>query len=195
MILSLIIYAESWSTDNLGEYALFILLMKPIFSIIPLLTFAIAYICNDDKMGWIKSPIFSMCLAVLGLIIFKLVVSSSLSIAITAESTNDELSEDDGPEIFAFDSWPDFFIGWFVPVLSAGIGALLSKSHNLFKVNLNEDKNVNVSKEKVQKTFAPSIDKVGRISPDGYEWIDLEDGTQWFRINGSGVPYEKYINN
>jgi hypothetical protein len=40
--------------------------------------------------------------------------------------------------------------------------------------------------------MVPDINQVGRISPDGYEWVDMQDGTQWFRIQNSGVPYERY---
>ena len=52
------------------------------------------------------------------------------------------------------------------------------------------------NKSKSQKTkrrfLVPDINQVGRLSPDGYEWVDMPDGTQWFRTQNSRIPYERY---
>ena len=121
---------------------------------------------------------------------FKLVIELGFNAGLEIASTSDDIDTSNAG-LFDADNWSEKFREWVLPVFTAGLGSLMFALNSTITKSNTKSKKSKSQKPK-HRVMVPDINQVGRISPDGYEWVDMQDGTQWFRIQNSGVPYERY---
>ena len=56
---------------------------------------------------------------------------------------------------------------------------------------LNLKEYLHIKEIEFKQSLRPSPSTSGQISPDGFEWLSLDDGTKWYRRANSGDQYQK----
>ena len=189
-IFSMLIFSMSWDSDSALEYAISLTFFGVIFYSIPIMTFLISYNSFNKEHKLLQGFFFSVILAIIGLILFKLVIELGFSAGLEIASTSDDIDTSDAG-LFDAENWSEKMREWVLPAFTAGLGSLMFVLHSIITKSNTKSKKSRSQKPK-HRAMVPDINQVGRISPDGYEWVDMQDGSQWFRIQNSGVPYERY---
>lgn len=187
-IFSMVIYSISWDSDSQLEYLLSLVFFSPIFYSIPVITFLISYKSFNKEYKLLSGFFSSVILSLIGLFLFKLIISLGFSAGLEAVSSQDD---NDDAEFFDTEGWGEITREWVLPSFTAGLGCFMFVLHSSItkpKTKSNKSK----SQKTKRRSLVPDINQVGRLSPDGYEWIDMPDGTQWFRTQNSRIPYERY---
>ena len=154
------------------------------------MTFLISYNSFNKEHKLSQGFFYSVILAVIGLVLFKLVIELGFNAGLGIASSSDDIDTSDAG-FFDAENWSEKMREWVLPVFTAGLGSLMFALHSTITKSNTKSKKSKSQKPK-HRAMVPDINQVGRISPDGYEWVDMQDGSQWFRIQNSGVPYERY---
>ena len=191
-IFSIIIYSISWDSENQIDYVISLAIFVNTISFsIPVISFLISYKSFNKEHKILEGFLFSATLALVGLFLFKIVISFGFSIGLGAVSSGGEIDNGEEPELFDADEWSEKIREWLIPMFTAGLGSTMFALHSSINNSKKKSKKSKSQKRK-QQFMIPDINQIGRLSPDGYEWVDMQDGTQWFRVQNSGVPYERY---
>ena len=187
-IFSMVIYSISWDSDDQMEYLLSLVFFSPIFYSIPVITFLISYKSFNKEHKLLSGFFSSVILSLIGLFLFKLIISLGFSAGLEAVISEDNNGD---AEFFDADGWIEITREWVLPSFTAGLGSFMFVLHSsTTKPKRKSDKSK--SQKTSRQSFVPDINQVGRLSPDGYEWVNMPDGTQWFRTQNSRIPYERY---
>ena len=101
-IFSMVIYSISWDSDSQLEYLVSLVFFSPIFYSIPVITFLISYKSFNKEHKLLSGFFYSVMLSLIGLVLFKLIISLGFSAGLEAVSSQSDDDAEFFDAIFAF---------------------------------------------------------------------------------------------